>query len=170
MPASDAVRAIRRHLTGFGVYGHFPIIVPLHGGGCELSQGFCRAAAVKGATYILARDTQQISIDNENEYPIKIDFKVVETEGLPSVRCKHFVRPASVSLSECVEITHTITVVEGIFESLFPPESTHSDAALIVVPPGTLRQGQSMPIQMTFHGGGIGECPPGQCIFGLDLS
>src|SRR5271154_3482080 len=37
MNAAEALGTIRRHLTGFGVYGGFPIIVPLHGGGGELS-------------------------------------------------------------------------------------------------------------------------------------
>ena len=119
MSTIDAMRAIRRHLTGFGVYGAFPIIVPLYGGGGEISQAFCRAAAVKGTTYILGRDIRRISTDNTNEHPIAIDFDVAETEDLPSVRCKNVVRLARRSLSDCVEITRTITVVEGIFESLF---------------------------------------------------
>lgn len=164
MSSSDAMLAIRRHLTGFGVYGAFPIIVPLHGGGGELSQAFCRAAAVKGTTYILGRDIQRISTDNTNEYPVTVDFDVTKTEDLPSVRCKNAVRLARRSHSDCVEITRTITIVEGIFESLFVSETQSSDSVLIIIPPGTVRQEQQMPIQMIVHGGGIGECPVGQCI------
>jgi RAB protein geranylgeranyltransferase component A len=160
---AEAVRAIRRHLTGFGLYGGFPIIVPLHGGGGELSQAFCRSAAVKGATYILGRDIQQVSIDNTNEYPIKVDFNVSDSDELPTVRCKKVIRPAQLSRSDSVEITCTITLVEGIFELLFLPDAQYSDAALIVIPPGTVRQQQEMPIQIIIHAGGIGECPPGQC-------
>jgi Rab proteins geranylgeranyltransferase component A len=163
MSAVDAMRAIKRHLTGFGVYGGFPIIVPLHGGGGELSQAFCRSAAVKGATYILGRDIAQISTDDTNVYPVKVNFNVSDTDELPSVRCKKVVRPARLSQSDCVEITRTITVVEGIFDSLFLPEAQFSDAALILIPPGTIRLEQQMPIQITIHGGGIGECPIGQC-------
>ena len=163
MSAADAMRAIKRHLTGFGVYGGFPIIVPLHGGGGELSQAFCRSAAVKGATYILGRDIAQISTDNANVYPIKVNFNVSNTDELPSVRCKNVVRPARLLRSDCVEITRTITVVEGVFDSLFLPEAQFSDAALIVIPPETIRQEQQMPIQIIIHGGGIGECPFGQC-------
>ena len=98
MSTSDAIHAIRRHLTGFGIYGAFSIIVPLYGGGGEISQAFCRAAAVKGTTYILGRDIRRISTDNTNEYPVTVDFDVAETEDLPSVRCKNVVR-ASPSLS-----------------------------------------------------------------------
>lgn len=164
MGSSDAMLAIRRHLTGFGVYGAFPIIVPLHGGGGELSQAFCRAAAVKGTTYILGRDIQRMSTDNTNEYPVTVDFDVAKTEDLPSIQCKNVVRLARPSHSDCVEITRTITVVEGIFESLFVSETQSSDSVLIIIPPGTVRQEQQMPIQMIVHGGGIGECPVGQCI------
>lgn len=161
----DSIKAIRRHLTGFGVYGAFPIIVPLHGGGGELSQAFCRSAAVKGATYILGRDIKRISMDNMMDlYPMKVDFNVSETDELPSVRCKQVVRQGQVSRSNCVEITRTIAIVEGIFDKLFLPEGQYVDAALIVIPPGTVRQEQLMPIQIIIHGGGIGECPPGQCI------
>ena len=163
MSTADAMRAIGRHLTGFGVYGAFPIIVPLHGGGGEISQAFCRTAAVNGTTYILGRDIRRISTDNANEYPVTVEFDVAETEDLATVRCKNVVRLARQSGSDCVEITRTITVVEGIFESLFVSEAQSSDAALIVIPPGTVRQEQRMPIQMIVHGGGIGECPVGQC-------
>src|SRR2546421_3431863 len=59
IPTSSALKAITRHLSGFGVYGAFPIIVPLHGGGGELCQAFCRNAAVKGGTYILGRGIRE---------------------------------------------------------------------------------------------------------------
>lgn len=161
--ATDGIRAIRRHLTGFGVYGGFPIIVPLHGGGCELSQAFCRAAAVKGATYILGRDIRNISTDNTNNYPIEVDFNVSEIDELPTVRCKNVVRLSEPAVADCVEIMRTVTVLQGVFESLFLPEAQYTDAALIVVPPGTVRPEQRSPIQIILHGGGIGECPFGQC-------
>ena len=81
--AIDALRAIRRMLTSFGIYGQFPIIVPLHGGGGELSQAFCRAAAVKGATYILGREIRELSVDTSNEnLPFNVEFDVPESEEL----------------------------------------------------------------------------------------
>jgi RAB protein geranylgeranyltransferase component A len=151
-------------LTGFGVYGGFPIIVPLYGGGGELSQAFCRSAAVKGATYILGRDIQHISMDLTNEYPLKVDFTVSESDELHTVRCKNVVRLADLSQSDCVEITRSIAVIEGIFDSLFVPDAQYSDAAMMIIPPETVREEQKMPIQIIVHGGGIGECPIGQCI------
>lgn len=163
MTATNGLRAIRRHLTGFGIYGGFPIIVPLHGGGGELSQAFCRAAAVKGATYILGREIREVSHDVANHnFPFNVEFDVSDSEELPNVRCKSVVRLDRPHVSESVEITRTVTVVEGIVNELFDPDAQQSDAALIVIPPGVLSPTQ-MPMQVIVHGGGVGECPLGQC-------
>jgi len=163
IPASTALHAIRRHLKGFGVYGAFPLLVPLHGGGGEIAQAFCRSAAVKGATYILGRDIQQITQSEETEYPLKVDFS--EVDELPFVRAKTVVRLAPLAgEDEYVEICQSVGIVEGIFDELFGVDSMHKDAALIIIPPGTVRPEQQMPIQVIVHGGGTGECPLGQCI------
>jgi Rab proteins geranylgeranyltransferase component A len=162
--AATAIHAIRRHLNGFGLFGTFPIIVPLHGGGAELSQAFCRAAAVKGATYILGRDLQSIKSSQEDEYPLALNFQVEEAAELSMVRSKALILPATMDTSDCIPITRSISVVEDILEPLFLPETLYKDAALIIVPPGTLRPEQQMPVQVIIHGGGTGECPIGQCI------
>ena len=52
------------------------MVVPLHGGGGELSQAFCRSAAVKGATYILGRSIKRTYASDELGYPIEVDFGV----------------------------------------------------------------------------------------------
>jgi len=161
--AAEALGAIRRHLTGFGVYGGFPIIVPLHGGGGELSQAFCRSAAVKGATYILGRQIRQVSTDDTNQdYPVNVQFNVSDAEEMPSIQCKRVVRLAQPPVSECVEITRTVVVVEGIIDELFGIDVQNSEAALIIIPPGVMTPEQT-PVQIILHGGGIGECPQGQC-------
>ena len=161
--AAEALVAIRRHLTGFGVYGNFSIIVPMHGGGGELSQAFCRSAAVKGATYILGREIQQVSVETINQdFPLKVRFNVAETEDMTSVRCKRIVRLDQPQVSECVEITRSVVVMEDVTNDLFGADAQHSDAAFIVIPPGVMGPEQ-MPVQVILHGGGIGECPQGQC-------
>jgi Rab proteins geranylgeranyltransferase component A len=158
----DAMRNIRRHVSGFGTYGPFPIIVPLHGGGGELCQAFCRSAAVKGATYILGRSIRGISREALDK-PFQVEFDVSPNDELPTIHANHIIRTARPPPENCVEITRSITIFQGIFESLFPIDALHSEAALIVVPPGTVSSEQDMPIQILVHGGGIGECPPGQC-------
>jgi RAB protein geranylgeranyltransferase component A len=167
-PVAEAVPAIRRHLNGFGVYGQFPIIVPLYGGGGELCQAFCRAAAVMGATYILGREIKKISKDSLEEYSFTVKFDVPLEEELSTVRSRWVVRPAasvgeSAPVGESVGSTRRIAVFEGLLDGLFGGDGVHVDAALVVVPPGTVREEQHMPIQMIVHGGGVGECPVGQC-------
>lgn len=165
-----ALKGIKRHLSGFGVYGAFPLIVPLHGGGGELCQAFCRSSAVKGGTYILGRGIRSVTKvegdGNNREEGFKVVFDVEEGDELPEVYCKHVVRETdTTNMMEAtaeVEETRSIVIVEGVFEKLFG-ESGFTDAAMIVIPSGTVRKEQAMPIQIILHGGGIGECPPGQC-------
>jgi Rab proteins geranylgeranyltransferase component A len=170
---STALRAIKRHLAGVGVYGGFPIIVPLHGAGGEVCQAFCRACAVRGGTYILGRGIRSVSRQGEQEEGYKVCFEVEEGDELPLVYCKHVVREKDLGVREQEgerggeqegeqEETRSIGIVEGFFEGLFK-ETGYNDAALIIVPPETVRKEQTMPIQIIIHGGGIGECPPGQC-------
>lgn len=165
----EAFKAIQRHVAGFGVYGPFPLIVPLHGGGGELSQAFCRTAAVNGATYILNRKIRGVRKD-EGEYPFDVTFDVEEGEALGRVRCRHLVRAARERSSrDTVEITKRVCIVagggnNGVFDELFSSDAQFKDAALVIVPPHALNVEQDVPIQIILHGGGIGECPMGQWI------
>ncbi|GMM51252.1 GTPase-activating protein [Starmerella bacillaris] len=51
--ASYALPKIRRYLLSLDVYGSFPAMYSMYGSSGELAQGFCRSAAVAGATYKL---------------------------------------------------------------------------------------------------------------------
>jgi len=112
-------------------------------------------------------------MQGEQEEGYKVCFEVEEGDELPFVYCKHVVREMDMGVREHVgeqegaregeqEETRSIGIVEGVFEGLFK-ETGYNDAALIIVPPETVRKEQTMPIQIIIHGGGIGECPPGQC-------
>lgn len=57
----DALLRIKRYLVSFDVYGNFPVMYSKFGGAGEISQGFCRSAAVAGTTYKL--NTKLISFD-----------------------------------------------------------------------------------------------------------
>jgi RAB protein geranylgeranyltransferase component A len=160
--AGVALRRIQRHLKGFGKYGDFSIVVPMHGGAGELSQAFCRSAAVKGATYILGRSVRQVTLNSQ----VRVDFDVAKDNELASVMSGYIVRSATPSISQSisnyVEITRSTSIIEGL-GGLFPEQTSQGDAVLIVIPPGCLRGEQKLPIQIIVHGGGIGECPVGQC-------
>ena len=172
MGQSNAFKAIQRHISGFGVYGAFPLIVPLHGGGGELSQAFCRMAAVNGTTYILNRRIRKVEKTANEEYPFQVAFEVKEGEPLGNVVCKNIVRLAKgkeVLNEEMVCVTKRICIVHGggdsgVFDPLFGSEAQFKDAALVIVPPHSVATDQDMPIQIVLHGGGIGECPVGQWV------
>src|SRR5579859_487213 len=151
--ANEGLKAIQRHLKSFGVYGSFPILVPLYGGGGELSQAFCRSAAVKGAVYILGRGIKEVNITERADFPVQVDFDVSSGEELPRVQSKSIVRLSVPSTVDCIEITKTVTVIEGGLGSLFAEGSQHTDAALIVIPPCVVGENQNHPIQVIVHSG-----------------
>jgi len=51
---SQGMSSLRHHLQALGRYGVTAFLMPMYGSG-ELSQAFCRSAAVFGATYLLRR-------------------------------------------------------------------------------------------------------------------
>ncbi|KAG9002639.1 Rab proteins geranylgeranyltransferase component A [Tulasnella sp. JGI-2019a] len=57
----SALNRMRRYLHATGRYGNSPFLIGHYGGAGEVAQGFCRAAAVKGATYILGRVVKSIA-------------------------------------------------------------------------------------------------------------
>jgi hypothetical protein len=63
---------------------------------------------------------------------------------MPSVRCKRVVSLAQPPVSECVEITRTVVVVEGIIDELLGIDVESSEAALIVIPPGVMTPEQTL--------------------------
>jgi RAB protein geranylgeranyltransferase component A len=57
--------SLRHHLQALGRYGTTAFLIPMYGSG-ELSQAFCRSAAVFGATYLLRRAPMQVLISEDN--------------------------------------------------------------------------------------------------------
>jgi RAB protein geranylgeranyltransferase component A len=58
--------SLRHHLQALGRYGTTAFLIPMYGSG-ELSQAFCRSAAVFGATYLLRRAPVQVLISEDNK-------------------------------------------------------------------------------------------------------
>ncbi|GJE83975.1 FAD/NAD(P)-binding domain-containing protein [Phanerochaete sordida] len=76
-PTLPALHRIRRYLRSTGRYGPSPFLVGHYGGIGELAQGFCRTAAVAGATYILGRpivsiERQESSGVGQKQYTIQL--------------------------------------------------------------------------------------------------
>lgn len=62
----DGMNDLCRHLQSLGKFGGTAFLVPLYGSG-ELSQAFCRSAAVHGATYLLRRGPKNVQIDESGK-------------------------------------------------------------------------------------------------------
>ncbi|KAG8891648.1 Rab proteins geranylgeranyltransferase component A, partial [Tulasnella sp. 417] len=59
--AVPALQRLQRYLRANGRYGNSPFLIGHYGGAGEISQGFCRTAAVQGATYILGRKIEGVT-------------------------------------------------------------------------------------------------------------
>ena len=62
----QGMKRLCRHVQALGRFGTTAFLVPLYGSG-ELSQAFCRSAAVYGGTYLLRRSVVGISTDGTND-------------------------------------------------------------------------------------------------------
>ncbi len=105
---------LRKHLQALGRYGTTAFLVPLYGSG-ELSQAFCRSAAVFGATYLLRRAPLAIQVDevdNEskkgrvkgivlsndimsNVEQNKEDLQQQPKQATKSIKCSHVILPVN---------------------------------------------------------------------------
>jgi RAB protein geranylgeranyltransferase component A len=63
---AKGMATLRKHVQALGRYGTTAFLVPMYGSG-ELSQAFCRSAAVFGATYLLRRAPFAIKVENFND-------------------------------------------------------------------------------------------------------
>ena len=61
--AKDGMNDLCKHLQALGRFGGTAFLAPLYGSG-ELSQAFCRSAAVHGGTYLLRRGPKCIKLDD----------------------------------------------------------------------------------------------------------
>lgn len=61
-PTEPALRRLQTHLRSVGRYGNAAYLVPQYGGAGEIAQGYCRAAAVHGATFILGKPIEELKI------------------------------------------------------------------------------------------------------------
>ena len=86
---------LQQHLQALGRYGTTAFLVPMYGSG-ELSQAFCRSAAVFGATYLLRRAPLGIGISSQ-----KVDSVIIkgedqeQNENQKKIGCSAVVAPTT---------------------------------------------------------------------------
>ncbi|KAM3163218.1 Rab proteins geranylgeranyltransferase component A [Lachancea thermotolerans] len=158
----EALQRIRRYLTSFDVYGPFPVLYSKYGGPGELSQGFCRSAAVAGATYKL--NETLVSYDPESKTAIFGDgSRVTVTEKVVAAptQCPKNSRNVPEQMFEVQRLTCVVDkpCLEWFGEGEY--------AAVVVFPPGSLKSGNRQAVQALIMGAGSDVCPAGSSVWYL---
>ena len=162
-PTGRAMTDLCRHLLSLGRYGGTAFLFPMYGSG-ELSQSFCRSAAVHGATYLLRRSAKGLITTqcSDGEESMTVSGIVLGGDVDPSgnslpdkiLRARRVIVPAEVMSSGQVDdtvsrkrILRRISVVSGKIISgdgsgdnvVDKTEQRH----IIVIPPETGNLGNS---------------------------
>lgn len=150
-----ALPRIRRYLLSLDIYGAFPVLYSMYGSGGELAQGFCRSAAVAGATYKLG--TQLVAWDDTaNIATLSDGSRVQVTEKCfisPTQSCP--IRP---SIAPPSNVTRMVAIVSNECREWF---AEGESAAIVVFPPGTLGSEQEVAVHTIVYGSGSGLVPRG---------
>lgn len=148
-PVGRILPVIKLHLQSLGIFGAFPVIVPMYGGASELSQAFCRKAAVKGCTHVLGQ-----GVDGAIQAG-----KTIQLQGGHRLRVDHVVAKSTVPQPESVDLVRRTLLVSGDFSALM----NAGDAACIA-----FVQNRAA-VQCQVYGSGTGMCPPGQSLIYLAI-
>ncbi|KAK8439171.1 Rab proteins geranylgeranyltransferase component A [Candidozyma auris] len=162
----EAIARIKRFLVSFDVYGSFPVMMSKYGGPGEISQGFCRSAAVAGTTYKL--DTSLVDFDPESKIAkfsdgssVKINEKIV---AAPTQVPKFL----ATSYKEAGEKLHPFTVTRlttVVRKDCKEWIAENESSAVVVFPPNSLPTHNVHTVQVVIQNGGSGVCPQGQSIW-----
>lgn len=152
-PTPRGLSRIKRYLVSLDVYGNFPALFSMYGSAGELAQGFCRSAAVAGATYKL--NTAVVDFDTGSKVAVLSDGTRVNV-------AEKFVRLPRPS-PQATAITRIVTIVAKDCREWF---AENECAAVVVFPPGTLNANK-FAVQAIIFGSGSGQCPEGQAVWYL---
>ncbi len=168
-PTTVALARIKRYLVSFDAYGNFPTLVSKFGGPGELSQGFCRSAAVAGATYKL--NTKLTKYDDKTGIAhfndgstMKVNEHVVCASSQYSLS-KPFgnLKPPKAKY----EITRLIAVVSKDCKEWM---AENENSAVVVFPPGSLNTNNVHAVHAIIMNGATAVCPQGQSVWYLSTT
>ncbi|OUM55213.1 hypothetical protein BVG19_g4707 [[Candida] boidinii] len=159
----EGLSRIKRYLVSFNVYGNFPSLVSKFGGPGEISQGFCRSAAVAGTIYKLdnhlkSYDPVEKIATFTNNSKVKVTEKIVCSPSQAPENAKYLPK------QNTYEVTRLITIVKKSCKEWF---SENESSAIVVFSPMSLPTKNKYPIQIIIMGASTGCCPNDQCIWYL---
>lgn len=182
-----ALQRIRRYLRSTGRYGPSPFLVGHYGGIGEIAQGFCRAAAVGGATYILGRDVLSLQPTEGSDTPLSVQIDDLEEQPKAHViATKPDYHPSEISsstegsvkaLARCIAIiTQPISFSptpdaapaseETSTETEEARTSTVVDTGLLIFPPNSVVGGSSSAaVTCLISGEGSFAAAAGHCMY-----
>lgn len=162
----EAIARIKRFLVSFDVYGSFPVMVLKYGGPGEISQGFCRSAAVAGATYKL--DTKLVDFDPKEKVAkfsddlcVKINEKII----VAPTQIPKFLTTSYAELEDSLHkftVTRLITIVRKDCKEWM---AENESSAVVVFPPESLPTKNQHSVQVIIQNGSSGVCPAGESIW-----
>lgn len=164
----EAIARIRRFLLSFNIYGNFPVLVLKYGGPGEISQGFCRSAAVGGATYKLNTtltdyDPQQKIAKFSDKSAVKINEKVL----VSPTQIPKFLTTSYNEITDSLPLYNITRLVVVVKKDCKEWIANQELSAVVVFPPESLPSNNYKSIQVLIQNGGSGVCPDGQAIWYL---
>lgn len=183
---SFALPRIARHLRSTGKLGAgFSSVIPKWGGLSEIAQVACRAGAVGGGVYVLAKGVKQVAkivvseaestedpasksvVDSESNVSYK-----VELDGDDTVSTEWIAGSKQASTSDSGNdagartVARSISIVSSPLMSLFPTLAEGSappSGSVVIFPSESLGGGiDTPPVYLILHSSDTGECPTGQ--------
>ncbi|OBA20422.1 hypothetical protein METBIDRAFT_78811 [Metschnikowia bicuspidata var. bicuspidata NRRL YB-4993] len=157
-----------RFLVSLDVYGKFPVMVLRYGGPGELAQGFCRSAAVAGATYKLA--TRLVDYDPQAKVArfddgsrVRINEKIVVLPNQVPRFLQSGYAEAAARLPP-FSVTRLVAIVRNACAEWM---AASESSAVVVFPPHSLPTHNQHAVQALIQNGGAGVCPAGEAIWYL---
>lgn len=163
--ASYALPRIRRYLLSLDVYGSFPAMYSMYGSAGELAQGFCRSAAVAGATYKLG--VQLVHWDEQSNIATLSDgskVQVTEKAFLSPTQpspLRPLVNIDNIERGEHSKVSITSRMVAVVTNECREWFKEGESAAIVVFPPGSLGTNNEYAVQTIVYGSGTGVVPEG---------
>jgi Rab proteins geranylgeranyltransferase component A len=167
----DGMNSLRQHLQALGRYGNTPFLIPMYGSG-ELSQAFCRSAAVFGATYLLRRGAKQVIISEDNTATGILLGGLGSSEGYcppgsekeKEIKCSHVVMPAEAMAQPCLNRKRIFRRISLLRGKLMPSDNKEQ-RHVIIFPPNYI--GNSHAIHGVALDDSVQVAPPGCTVLHL---
>ncbi|SSD61453.1 related to Rab proteins geranylgeranyltransferase component A [Saccharomycodes ludwigii] len=153
----QCLQRIRRYLASFDIYGAFPVLFSKYGSAGEISQGFCRSAAVGGATYKL--NTALESYDPTTKIVKFSDGSKVHVSERVVVSPTQTPDPKSKNIpKQNYKIHRLVVAIEKDCKQWFGEQES---ATVVVFPPGSLNGENFEAVQAIIFGSNSEICPQG---------